>query len=130
MDQEQLMGILSEMLEEQKETANFQVSMKETLKELGERMLKMEEELAKEKPDESLSVLQSNHQQLKVEMEEIKTLIKNVPRPIKHETRILFFPEHQSREYLYTMFGMIALGIIVVLMFIVLRYSMENLWRH
>ena len=130
MDQEQLMGILSEMLEEQKETANFQVNMKETLKELGERMLKMEEELAKEKPDESLSVLQSNHQQLKVEMEEIKTLIKNVPRPIKHETRILFFPEHQSREYLYTMFGMIALGIIVVLMFIVMRYSMENLWRH
>ena len=130
MDQEQLMGILSEMLEEQKETANFQVSMKTTIKELGEKVSKMEEELAKEKPDESLPVLQSNHLIIREEMEEIKTLIKNVPRPIKHETRILFFPEHQSREYLFTLFGMIALGIIVVLMFIVMRYSMENLWRH
>ena len=130
MDQEQLMGILSEMLEEQKETANFQVSMKAALKELGEKMSKLEEELAKEKPDTSLPVLESNHQLMKEEVEEIKTLIKNVPRPIKHETRILFFPEHQSREYLFTLFGMIALGIIVVLMFIVMRYSMENLWRH
>ena len=130
MDQEQLMGILSEMLEEQKETANFQVSMKTTLKELGEKMSKLEEDLAKEKPDKTLPVLQSNHQVVTKEMEEIKTLIKNVPRPIKHETRILFFPEHQSREYLFTLFGMMALGIIVVLMFIVLRYSMENLWRH
>jgi len=83
---------LTELLEEQKENTRLLIKINDLLKSLSEDQV-----VPGTKPDDSNCL--KSCEELAAGLQEIKTLIKALPRSVRHEKRVLLFPEHNAREY-------------------------------
>ena len=99
MENKQVLTVLTEVLEEQKEATRLLVGFGTTLNALLAKLEDIERVVVK---GENVSVQIQNEEiqnQLIKNLQEMKMMISNMPQTVRHERRLLLFPEHNAREY-------------------------------
>ena len=113
MEQEQILSVMTEILEEQKNAGNLLhkihdslINMKATIDkgELGADLLKFDEAL-------------------KMKFDDMKTFIEQLPKVVEVKKRYLFFPEHSAKEYYSSVFRWIFYMLIGTYSCWIIRYA-------
>ncbi len=89
MENEQILSVLTEILEEQKNAGNLLHEIHDSL--FNEKAMNGKGELQ----DHSLNFDEA----LKINFNDIKNFIEQLPKVVEVKNRYLFFPEHSAKEY-------------------------------
>ena len=97
--EKQVLPVLNELLEQQKEATGLLIGLTSTL-----NAMRMKLENIEAKVDQAQSGKMPYQQseiddRLLQELSEMKKLLDNLPKNVRHEKRILLFPEHNAQEY-------------------------------
>lgn len=97
--EKQVLAVLTELLEEQKEATGLLVGLNSTLHAMQAKIEDIEAKLAHTQGENIQYQKLGTDDQLINELHEMKKSLDNIPRNIRYEKRFLLFPEHNAREY-------------------------------
>jgi hypothetical protein len=109
-------------LEEQKETTGLLVGLNSTLNAVQGKIDNLQAKINKDQIGNILYEKSEQDDQLIKELNEMKNLLDNLPRNIRHEKRLLLFPEHNAREYYSVVLKWLLLMIIATYAYCLFRY--------
>jgi peptidoglycan hydrolase CwlO-like protein len=128
METEQILSGLTALLEEQKESLKQVNAIKSVLEHIDIKIDDLEKKITNIKAasnpggNEMLAGLRK-------EIKTVQELLSNMPKNVKHEKRVLFFPEHNAKEYYSVILRWILYIIIATYSCYLLKHLMDNLTR-
>lgn len=106
MENEIIETVLTEVLEEQKQSSQLAEKNSQFLEEQVLILQRMEEKSAKQ--NEELKTF------LRTQIEAFSSQVESHAKPVKREFRILLFPEHGTTEYYKVVFGRILFWLVIL----------------
>ena len=113
MEQEQILSVMTEILEEQKNACNL-------LHEIHDSLINVKTTIGK---DELGADLLKFDEALKTKFDDMKAFINQLPKVVEVKNRYLFFPEHSAKEYYSSVFRWIFYMLIGTYSCWIIRYA-------
>ncbi len=126
MENEQILSVLTEILEEQKEDTKLLLGINTQLNILEVRMDRLEE--MQNKPETGTIVVDTAviQKQVSEEANQIKSMLAALHRNTTQEKRILLFPEHNAREYYSVVLRWMLYAIIATYGYWLIKYAISS----
>lgn len=109
-------------MEEQKESKGLLVGLSSTLNAMQVKLENIEARLDHDKIGNTKYQKSGTDDQLVKELNEMKKLLDNLTKNVRHEKRILLFPEHNAREYYSAVFKWLFFIIVASYAYLLFRY--------
>ena len=128
MENEHILSGLTELLEEQKQNLKQVNAIKSVLQDIDTKINELEKKISSVKP---VSTFDGNQMfdELNKEIKKLQMQISNLPINVRHEKRILLFPEHEAKEYYAVILRWVLYIIIATYGFCLLKYLMDSIIR-
>jgi hypothetical protein len=130
MENDVIETVLKEVLEEQRLASQKVDELALIVRSLNETNRKLAANLEAFGNKPAPVDLRSTEALLSRNADEIKRLIAEQPREIKHEKRFLFFPENNARDYYDVCFKWLLFIVIATYAYYLVHYSIERLTGH
>lgn len=114
METEIIETVLTEMLEELKQSNILNKENNQTILENKNRLISIEKTLESKCAIKPIIDTQSIEQIMSAGMKNISSIIEQRPDKVKREFRILLFPEHNTKEYYRVVFGRIIFWLVIL----------------
>lgn len=128
METEQILSGLTALLEEQKESLKQVNAIKSVLQHIEIKIDDLEKKITNIKAA-SNSAGNEMLDGLRKEIKTVQEQLSNMPKNVRYEKRVLFFPEYNAKEYYSVILRWILYIIIATYSCYLLKHLMDNLTR-
>lgn len=125
MNDEVVKSVLSEVLEEQKDTTINTGLLVKSVEDLYERIVRIEKSISSKIPNTSLDLAPLNNT-LSRHVEELKKVIQKQPKEVINEKRILLFPETYKHEFYRIVVGKTLMWLVILATCLTLILQIKN----
>jgi hypothetical protein len=129
MNNEVMQAVLTELVEEVKEIHKDVLLNNKTVEVYTESINKFEEHLKNISVNVSPPDLKPIEQIINYRLNEIREILKNQPKEVIHEKRILFYPEGNGRNFLKFITVRLLWGIIIIASIYVISFVGFEKWK-
>jgi hypothetical protein len=129
MEEEVLQQVLNEVLSELKELTKDQKMVNIALESYNTRINEFQNSLENIKVDIPQLDLRELNKTIGNLMNELKEIIKNQPKQVLHEKRILFYPEGNGENFLKFIAARFLWGIIIIASIYVISFVGFDKWK-
>lgn len=109
-------------MEQQKEATGLLVSLSSTLNAMQAKLENIEAKVSQDQIGNIQCQKSGADDQLIEELNEMKKLLYHLPANVRHEKRLLLFPEHNAREYYSVVLKWVLLIIVASYAHLLFRY--------
>lgn len=128
METEQILSALTALLEEKKESLKQVNAIKSVLQSIDIKIDDLEKKITNIKIA-SNPAANEILDGLRKEIKTVQEQLSNMPNNVKHEKRVLFFPEQNAKEYYSVILRWLLYIIIATYSCYLLKHLMDNLTR-